>query len=289
MSGPLCSDHAEFDVSLFNAPSGVGTISFPDGNPGIFTDNADGSVTVSPSSLMTGMEGVYTILYTIASDESVETGCAAYTIEHEVAIYELFEATFSLVSEMCIDDADAMLSVAGITDASNIVWTISPSSASAHLTSNADGSADFDPTGAGAGTYEICATVGSDAGCLDSYCSSVTVAPAVDAVIEASYDACFSPSGSFDLTGLFTGTTTTGGTFVLTGGTGTGVVSGDVLFYNGTGDFTIEYTVSSYSGANVSCNASSTSTVNILASPSFSFDLPDESVSYTHLRAHETS
>ncbi|MBK8470793.1 MAG: hypothetical protein IPL33_00430 [Sphingobacteriales bacterium] len=137
------------------------------------------------------------------------------------------------------------------------------------------GSQLFDPAIAGVGTHTITYTVGTGA-CQASLGRSVTVAAAANAGI-SNRTICANPSRQYGLQSLFTSSSTTpGGVFSITGGTGTGTITGDQLNYNavsGTVTFDIQYQITSVTGG--ICSASAVATLTIQEAPNPSFDLPD--------------
>ncbi|MBK8470792.1 MAG: hypothetical protein IPL33_00425 [Sphingobacteriales bacterium] len=125
-----------------------------------------------------------------------------------------------------------------------------------------------------AGTYTITYTVGSGI-CTESMTHNIVVEPNADAGLTASDLLCYDASQEYDLTQLFTATTTKGGTFALAGGGSPfagSTVSGDILHYTGPGVYNITYTITGASGG--ACSATGTAVVTVVEQPNPSLDVP---------------
>lgn len=304
-SNAVCLEDPDFliwDASFFEAfgggPLGIWPIV---GGGGPF-DNGNYSATFSP--FLAG-PGVHLVTYQLPGLDIGGLGPHACTVSEDalISVFPTFNATFDaggnpLPTAICSGDAAFPLTFVDPTIANTfaavepefdpdgvvdeMVFYIQWSGPGVTDNDDAGGTGTFDPAAAGPGVHTILAEIGYPS-CEQVMVHTITVYDVADATIN-NLTVCSTPSGSFNLTQLFTPATTYGGTFTgtVTSG-GPAAVSGNVLTYLESDPTTvypivvdITYTVGNDDGSSPDdCFDTDGATVTILEAPDANFDLPD--------------
>ena len=292
LQGQYCLDDAPnfiYDGATFEAgeplgPFGVTVVGEFFGN-GI-TDNGNGSAVFDPFIAGTGQHLIsYLILdYGVASGNADYVSCEVQA-DALVNIYPVFYPSFDVDETICVDGGNITLTPDGIAsilaDFAALETEFDPqgviteadsyvSFAGVGVTNNLDGTgtATFDPSDAGVGTHAVELTVGYPA-CPQTYVVSIEVVETIVATIE-DRTFCASTSEQIDLTGMFTATTSNGGTFAMTNGPIAGVsVNGNALSYDSDAAtfpivVEIEYTVGDPTANGANCFGTGSAELTIL-------------------------
>jgi len=284
VQNPICASDADYTISVDEGAGGnTGGTWTNDGPTGLFNDNGDGTLTVSPTSILgdATLAGTYTITYSVSGGQT--TDCDILSISEEITIYPSYDACFEIPqSAICVTDGsiplnadDSLIDLFGQTSDYLSVWSVVGPNGTGTLTSDANGDATFTPDGPG--LYTINHSIGHDI-CQTECSAVIEVKPAVDATIN-DITLCTSQSQSVDLSILFGSTTTPGGTFTVNGV----IVPGGIYQYvnnpDGVAPVTVTYTAGDLEccidQANCGCYGSDTATVSFEQGPDLFFDIED--------------
>jgi hypothetical protein len=261
LNGTICQDHSSFTIQAVNTPTPfVGTIT-ASSNPGGIFSIASNTVTVTPSNLPANSGGVFTLTYTIPANTTTQTGCAAYSITHQIEIQNYYDPTFTVPAVVCQGAAAITLTAAGSPTATQSLWA-------GPFVTDLGVNGSFNPSTVG--TYTIDHTVNATGGaeCRNTYSQTITVVPQVNATLQNRSYCASQVSTPIDLQTLFTATTTAGGTW-----SGPNVLGGQFLWDGSSGSFNFTYTVGNAT-AGGSCLATGSATLTINASPTPAFTPP---------------
>ncbi|MEM9991062.1 MAG: hypothetical protein AAF738_04810, partial [Bacteroidota bacterium] len=257
--------------------------------PAGFTDNADGTLSIDPS---TTTAGTYVIGYFISDADS---SCDGVVVYETIEIHPDFDPTFTLQTNVCSSTTNVALALDDVSAINAYVAATSESTDDLGdyiqwygdgVTDAGDGTGVFDPSAAGVGVHTICADVGT-ATCLETYCQTIEVHQQVnprdvEVILQDVHIECATnPSGNISLDALFTSTTVAGGIFAsgVQFDSSLGTVEGNTLTYTGPGCFQIEYSVRAgfEDGiANCASEEIGTAFVYISEQPQPSFDATEE-------------
>ncbi len=241
--GPFCVNDPT--INLNTDPSVSGTFS----GTGV-TDGAGSTGTFSPSA---AGAGTHTVSFTPA-------GCPT-AVTMLVTVYPTVDPTFAIPQAIC-ENSSAW-------NASTVISTINPISLTTAITvpgnlaalgftaanitdwygdgvTDNGATASFTPLltsgSAQTGTYTICVDVGYSLGCTQTHCQTILVTPQPNPTIVSRTVCVGSLPATVDLTVMFSNVpnnpTTPGGSWNLTGGSGTGSTNGDILTLTAAGTST---------------------------------------------------
>ncbi len=300
-------------ITVYGAPSASATNTGPycTGDP--IQLNASGGASFSwngPSGYTSSLQnpsnatlaGVYTVTVTQGNS------CTS-TASTTVIIYPTLDPTFAIPQAIC-ENSSAW-------NAATVISTLNPISLTTAITvpgnlaalgftaanitdwygdgvTDNGATASFTPLltsgSAQTGTYTICVDVGYSLGCTQTHCQTILVTPQPNPTIVSRTVCVGSLPATVDLTVMFSNVlnnpTTPGGSWNLTGGSGTGSTNGDILTLTAAGTFNFTYLVTTEDNISNTCDASDVGTLTVqVQNPLFdapsSFCLQDGSVNMT--------
>jgi len=235
--------------------------------PGV-TNNNDGTYNFDPDVAGTTGAGTYTIVYTYTDGNS----CMA-SASDDVVVFALPTPTFTALADLCID-AGPQMGLGGGTTVEGTETNDNGVYSGLGVTDNDNGTYDFDPMTAGAGTHTITYTYTDENGCSASAMDDVEVFALPDVMLSDFLGVCVDAGVQ---TGLGGGSPTTTLTGVYSGD---GVTdAGDGLTFSfdpdaaatGVGSHSITYTYTDGNG----CTASDAVLIEVFALPVVTFEAPD--------------
>jgi len=284
VQNPICASDADYTVSVDEGAGGNTGGTWGDNGPsGLFNDNGDGTLTVSPTSILgdATLAGTYTITYSVSGGET--TDCEILSVSEDITVYPSYDACFEIPqSAICVTDGsiplnadDSLIDLFGQTADQLSVWSIVGPNGTSTLTSDASGDATFTPDGPG--LYTINHSIGHDI-CQTECSAVIEVKPAVDATIN-DVTVCTSESQAVDLGIMFGSTTSAGGTFSVNGVDLPGGIYQYVNNPDGVGSVTVTYSVGDLAccidQTDCGCYATSTATLSFETGPELFFDIED--------------
>ncbi len=216
--------------------------------------------------------GLITIEYSVSFTEdgsSTGTIICTNTGRQVIEITEGGDATWENPSPVCENSSVINLEDLA-TNTSGGIWS------GDGVADDGDGTYSFDPTAVGEGSYSVTYTVGEQP-CEGALTQNILVLDAVTDAEVALEDVTVCIAGVpevYNLNNLFTPTTVSGGNFSITGGSGSGVISSNILTINEAGTFDITYSLGSAGSEN--CYNEGTAILTVLLQPAFTLDAPEE-------------